>query len=39
VPEHAHEVEQKRHTDDETRYHEVKGQRRETGEERPEKGR
>lgn len=36
--EHAHEVEQKAHTDDEARYHEIEGQQRESGEERPEKG-
>lgn len=36
--ERAHEVEQKMHTDDDARYHEVKGQRQETNEERPEKG-
>mgnify|MGYP001627246089 FL=1 len=36
--ERFHEVEQKRHTDDEERYYEVRGERIETDEERPEKG-
>lgn len=36
--EHEHEVEQKMHTDDDARYHEVKGEVIESGEERPEKG-
>jgi hypothetical protein len=36
--EHSHELEQKMRTDDEARYHEVRGQQQETGAERPEKG-
>lgn len=36
---YEHDIDQKMRTDDEARYHEVKGQIADTGEDRPEKGR